>query len=138
MRKEKQRYKTGSLAAIVQGILFLLGFYIIGVLSLALVVSKGILSESDAFFPVCIIGGVAAWCGGKRSLKKTESKRKLCVLVPAVLFSLVYAVFGMWMCDNSMEFCRVSAFVLCVLFGGAISMTTKRRKKRGGKRIEKR
>ena len=83
MHKEKRRSKTGSWRAIAQGSLLLLGIYMAAMLSLAFAVTRDMLKETVGMVPMYMSAMVAAWCGGKWTLKKIEPKANLYAIVPA-------------------------------------------------------
>lgn len=138
MREEKRRSKSGGWKAVAQGSILLLGIYMIAMLFLALLITKGTVKETVGALPMYMVAMVAAWCGGKWVLKTMGAKMNLYAIVPAVLFCLVYIVFGVWMCDGDIQLQQAIGLILCVLFGGAASIMTTRHKKRKGKRVRKR
>ncbi len=131
MEKGRKEKKAKALwPGFLAGTLLAAGVYLLGLLFLALLLTKGTVSEGSAFVIVTVLCVLATLCGGLLAVRKTAWKAT--GLLTGVIFALALLAIGLtgWK-DGITWLGQGGVLLLCALGGGfAATLLGGRRRRR--------
>ena len=124
MMSKKQKAKWQGF---LQGSLLALGIYLLGLLFVALLLTKGTLSESAGFPAAAVLCVAAVLCGGGLTIRQTALRAG--GLLTGAIFAAVLAVAAVCCWEEIAWLGQGGALLLCALAGGVLSSLLGRRRR---------
>ena len=132
----KSRKQTAPWQGVLMGSLVCLGVYLLGLLFLAMLLVKGVLSEGSGFPVVAVLCVLAALCGGLLAVR--QSAQQIGGLLAGTAFAavLLTVVVAFWR-DGITWMGHGGILLLCALGGGLLAGLLNGRRGHTGKRKRK-
>lgn len=133
----KDKRKQTAWGVFLRGELIALGVYLLGVMLLALLVTRGLLPEQGMYPMVAAMCLLASMTAGLLTVRKSSFGHLGAGVLSALIFVAILLLIGACVWQEIAWTGKGGALLLCALCGGILSAMMGGKKRRKGKRIYK-